>query len=117
MAKNEIPEEPLAHFTRLIGSHPDMDLKGGGKMRYTSMNGNMYTILGKTGECGLRMSKEDGAEFMATFKAGPLSQYGAVLKGYVQIPSEVLPDTEALLPWLEKSHEWAKTLQPKPIKK
>ena len=117
MAVSEIPEEALAPFTRLIDAHPEMELKGGGKMQYTSMNGNMYTLLGKTGECGLRMSKEDGAEFIKVFDAGPLRQYGAVMNGYVQIPAEVLPDTEALLPWLEKSHEWAKTLKAKPTKR
>jgi hypothetical protein len=117
MAANEIPEIPLKQFKRLINSHPDMELNGGGKMQYTSMNGNMYTSLGKTGEAGLRLSDEDARGFMETFGAGPLIQYGAVMRGYVQIPSSVLGDTDNLRPWLDKAHEHAKTLKPKPTKK
>lgn len=117
MAANEIPEIPLEQFTRLINSHPDMELKGGGKMQYTAMNGNMYTLLGKTGEAGLRLSDEDASDFMEMFGAGPLIQYGAVMRGYVQIPPDTLGDTDALAPWLDKAHEHAKTLKPKPTKK
>lgn len=117
MPTNEIPGLPLEQFTRLIDSHPDMELKGGGKMQYTSMNGNMYTLLGKTGEAGLRLSNEDAQAFMDTFDAGPFTQYGAVMRGYVQVPPDVLGDTDALRPWLERAHEHAKTLKPKPTKK
>jgi hypothetical protein len=117
MATNEIPEVALKQFARLINSHPDMELKGGGKMQYTSMNGNMYTLVGKTGDAGLRLSDEDAREFIETFGAGPLIQYGAVMRGYVQIPPDVLGDTDVLRPWLERSHEHAKTLPTKPTKK
>lgn len=117
MVTNEVPDVPLQQFTRLINSHPDMELKGGGKMQYTSMNGNMYTLVGKTGEAGLRLSDEDAQEFRETFDAGPLIQYGAVMRGYVQIPPDILGDTETLRPWLDRSHEYAKTLKPKPTKK
>jgi hypothetical protein len=117
MTTNEIPAVPLEQFTRLINSHPDTELNGGGKMQYTSMDGNMYTLLGKTGEAGLRMSDEDAQAFMETFDAGPFVQYGAVLRGYVQIPPDILGDTDTLRPWLDRSHEYAGTLKPKPTRK
>jgi hypothetical protein len=116
MAKNEIPEDALQHFTRLISSHPEMEQKGGGKMQYTSMNGNMYTLLGKTGAAGFRLNDEDAAAFIAKYDSGPLIQYGSVVKGYVVIPPQLLPDTDELAPWLAKSHKHVKTLKPKPAK-
>lgn len=57
---------------------------------YTSMNGNMYSFLDKTGTVCLRMSGEDRARYQALFGTGPVEQYGSVMKEYVAISAAAL---------------------------
>lgn len=51
--------------------------------------------------------------FMEAHALGQLTQYGSVMKEYAEVPGELLPNTEALVPWLQRSVEYAKTLKPK----
>lgn len=114
--KVEIPEKQLNQYDYVVSLLPEMVRKGV-SMPYTSMNGNMYTILRKDGALGLRLSKEDGIEFMKTHEAKPFENYGAKMKEYVEVPDDLLMDTEAMVKYLSMSHVYAKTLKPKPTKK
>lgn len=119
MAKSqeEIPQDKLALYERLIETHPDMEMKGGKKMRYTSYNGNMYTLLSKEGHVGIRLAKTEREAFIAKYDTQLSVQYGAVLKEYVHVPDELLSDIGALKPYLEMSHAYVQTLKSKPTKK
>jgi len=112
----EIPAEKLKLYDKLIASHPEIERKGKNNP-YTSLNGHMFTFLSKEGVMGLRLSKEDKAEFEEKFKTGPFIQYGAVMRGYVTIPDELLENTEELKKYLDLSLAYIKTLKPKPTKK
>lgn len=114
---NQVPEDKLALYRQLIDTHPDIELKGGKKLPYTSINGHMYTQLTKAGKVGLRLGKAEFDAFIAKYDAQPLRNYGAVMKGYVEVPDELLEDTEQLKPYLAMSYEYAQTLKPKPTKK
>ena len=114
---DEVPQEKLEQYKKLIESHPEMELKGGKKLPYTSMNGNMYTMLTKDGRVGLRMGKADREAFNAKYDKGPFKNYGAVMREYVELPDSLLQDADACKPYLEMSHEYAKTLKAKPTKK
>ena len=52
MSKNQkqVPEDKLELYKQLIESHPEIELKGGMKLPYTSHNGNMFTQLTKEGK-------------------------------------------------------------------
>ena len=43
--------------------------------------------------------------------------YGSMIKEYVEVPEEVLMDKAVIIEYMKKSHEYAKTLKPKPTKK
>ena len=116
MAANPPPPECKARFESAIALVPEMELKGK-NMLYTSMNGNMYTYMGKEGVFGIRLGKEDYKAFREQYQVGDLKAYGAVMREYVPIPDTLYGNEETLKLWLEKSHAYAKTLEPKPTKK
>ena len=99
-------------YQELIDRHPDVELKGK-NMLYTSLNGHMFSQINKTGEFGIRLSKEDGEEFIAKHNSGPFMSYGAVMRGYVRVPDEVFADTEELDAYFKKSISFIKMLDPK----
>ncbi|MEO1288390.1 MAG: hypothetical protein AAFV93_11530 [Chloroflexota bacterium] len=74
-------------------------------------------MLTKEGNVGIRLGKEDREAFMEKFNTGLSHQYGAVMREYVHVPDELLPDIETLKPYLEKSFDYVQTLKPKPTKK
>ncbi len=114
---NEVPADKLDLYKQLLDTHPDVELKGGKKLPYTSMNGNMYTQLTKAGKVGLRLGKEEREAFMEKYDAQPLTNYGAVIREYVEVPDDLLERTDELAPYLAMSHEYVQTLKPKPTKK
>ena len=115
-ATYEGPPEALEHYEALVATNPAVDRKGA-KNPYTSRNGHMFSFLGPDGTLALRLPTERYEEFLATYDSGPVESYGAVMKGYVSVPAEVLADTDALKPWFDASHDWIGTLKPKPTKK
>ena len=116
MAASPPPEENLKQFQLAVSLVPEMELKGK-NMWYTSINGNMYTYMGKEGILGIRLSKDDYNAFREKFNVGDLKSHGAVMREYVPVPKELFQDTETLQAWMEKCQAYAKTLSPKPTKK
>ena len=115
MAKSEATEETLQLYADLLAS---VGLEQKGKnMPYTSMNGNMYSFVAKEGYVAIRLSEEDKEAFMEKYNAGPAISYGATMHGYVHVPDEMLRETKELSKYMQMSHEFAKTLKPKPTKK
>jgi TfoX/Sxy family transcriptional regulator of competence genes len=86
-------------------------------MPYTSLNGNMFSLLGKDGSLGFRLSKQDREEFLDKYKSGLMEQYGVVMKEYVLIPDRLLSSPEDLKKYFELSYAYAKTSKPKPTSK
>lgn len=112
----EGPAEALERYEALVATNPDVDRKGA-KNPYTSRNGHMFSFLGPDGTMALRLPDDRYQEFLATFDSGPVESYGAVMRGYVSVPGDLLADTNALKPWFDVSHDWIGTLKPKPTKK
>jgi hypothetical protein len=65
----------------------------------------------------LRLSRELTDVFLSTFDSGQVIHYGAVMRGYVSIPDDLLSDTDELGPWFGRSYDWIGTLEPKPTNK
>jgi len=116
-ATNQVPEDKLELYKQLIAIHPDIELKGGKKLPYTSHNGNMFTQLTKAGKIGLRLGKAEREAFIEQYDTQLLVSYGAVLKEYVEVPDDLLANIDTLKPYLEMSYAYAQTLKPKPTKK
>lgn len=111
-----VPEDKLELYRQLIGGHAEIELKGGLKLPYTSYQGNMFSQLTKAGTVGLRLGKAERDAFMAAYDSDLLVTYGTVMKEYVAAPDHLLEDVARLLPWLERSFAYAKTLKAKPGK-
>lgn len=103
-------------YERLIATHPEIERKGA-RFPYTSLNGNMFTILSPPGTLAIRLAPADRDEFITRYKAGLHESHGVVMKEYVRVPDELLGNTEELTPYLKLSYEYAKTLRPKPTKR
>jgi len=102
-------------YTSLMQAVSEIEVKGA-KLRYTSMNGNMYSLL-QNGEVALRLPAEDREAFIKKYKARLHEAYGAVMKEYVTISKELLKKTKELQPYVVKSFEYAQTLKAKPAKR
>lgn len=117
MAKETgIDQSLIALYDSIVAKIPEMERKGKGTP-YTSMNGNMYTMMRKDGALGIRLSKEEQEIFMEKHNAVPFENYGSMIKDYVEVPYEVFMNEALMLEYMKKSHEYSKTLKPKATKK
>jgi TfoX/Sxy family transcriptional regulator of competence genes len=108
-----LPERQLTLYDALIATYPGIERRGKSSP-YTSVNGNMFSILSTDGTLGLRLADADRDAFTAAYGTGLYQAHGTVMKEYAAIPPELLARTAELAPWLAKSHGYAKSLKPKP---
>ena len=54
---DQVPADKLALYKQLIDAHPEIELKGGLKLPYTSYQGNMFSQLTNGREAGLAPGK------------------------------------------------------------
>jgi len=115
--KSRIPAERIALYEKLLATIPEIERKGADNP-YTSLNGNMFSILhSPEGRFALRLSETDREKFLKKYKTTLFEAYGVVMKEYVAVPDALLSKTKELQKYLALSFEYAKTLKPKPAKK
>ena len=102
----------LELYEKVVATIPEVKRKGK-TMPYTSHNGHMFSLLTKEGKLALRLPDEDREAFVKQYGTGPVVQYGAVMKEYVEIPQELLQDTVELKQYFELSYQYIGTLKPK----
>ena len=98
MVKDKHIPDPkvLAVFDTMVAGVPGVERKGD-QNPYLSMNGNMYASMSKLDRIGIRLSKADLAEFLATYNAGLHEGYpGFFQKEYAAIPEELYDQPEVL---------------------
>ncbi|MEM9647038.1 MAG: hypothetical protein AAF969_01050 [Bacteroidota bacterium] len=105
-------EEVLKIYDEIVSKNPNFERKGK-TMPYTSANGHMFSLLNKAGELGIRLSKEDTAEFDTAYGAQSFHSYGATMRGYVLIPEALLEKQEELGNYLQKGFDYVMSLPPK----
>ena len=103
-------------YDNLIATHPEIERKGAANL-YTSLNGNMFTLLHNSRSLAIRLPAGERAEFLKKHKTRLFEAYGVVMKEYVAVPDALLKNTKELQKYLEMSYEYVKTLKPKPTKK
>ena len=108
-------ENKFALFDQLVASHPHAVRKGD-TIPYTSLNGHMYSYFNKDGFLALRLPPGAREEFLTKYNTTLVTAYGIVQKEYVTVPDTLLPQTEELKPWFDKSYEYVSGLKPKPSK-
>ena len=105
-------EKKLEIYDALVAKCPRFDRKGK-TMPYTSANGYMFSLLNKAGELGIRFSKEVQEKYFKKLNTTLYRSYGAVMKGYVLIPEEMLKDLDTLAVYLNESYDYVMSLEPK----
>lgn len=114
--KVNVPERELELYRRLLASTPGVDEKSNFGSAYTAVNGNMYSMISKHGVVGIRLPESERSAFIERFgtelyrgdRAWPPAKH------FVAIPADLLEDTDALRPYLERSYQHTLTLKPKP---
>jgi TfoX/Sxy family transcriptional regulator of competence genes len=103
-------------YEKLIATNPEIQRKGDVNP-YTSVNGNMFTLLHQSQVLAIRLPAGEREQFLKKYKTTLFEAYGAVMKEYVRVPDGLLSKTVELRKYLEMSYEYAKTLKPKPTTK
>lgn len=114
--KNSPASETVILYEKLIATIPKLERKGAANP-YTSMNGNMFTILHQSRTLAIRLPEDEREQFLKKYKTSLFEAYGAVMKEYVTVPDALLKKTKELQKYLELSYEYAKSLKSKPTKK
>jgi hypothetical protein len=110
------PDESVALYDALLATNPAIERKGA-TMPYTSVNGNMFSLLTPDGILALRLPAAEREAFLKRYETTLCVQYGAVMKEYVSVPPSLLKNTRALAKYLDLSYRYACSLKPKPITK
>jgi hypothetical protein len=115
MAKNAggVRADKLALYEKLIATFPGIERKGA-TMPYTSLNGHMFSYLGKTGTLALRLPEAARDAFLARYQTTLCKQYGIVQKEYVEVPDALLQKTAELKKHFAESVKYVASLKPKP---
>ncbi len=107
------PAESVALFEALLATHPKIERKGA-TMPYTSVNGNMFSLLTPDGTLALRLPEAERDAFLKRYQSTLCEQYGVVMKEYVRVPRSLLENTRELAKYLDISYRYASSLKPKP---
>ena len=102
----------VALYDALLATLPAIERKGA-TMPYTSVNGNMFSLLTPEGILALRLPTPEREAFLKRYKTTLCEQYGVVMKEYVRVPDALLENTRALAKNLAVSYEYACSLKPK----
>lgn len=114
-AKKITPTNQEGLYDKLIATIPEIGRKGDANP-YTSLNGNMFTLLHQS-KLAIRLPEDEREKFLKKYKTSLFEAYGTVMKEYVAFPDDLLSNTKELKKYLELSYSYAKTLKPKPTKK
>ena len=110
-----VPNEKVALYDKLIATSPAIERKGDANP-YTSLNGNMFTLLHES-RLAIRLPENERENFLKKYKTTLYEAYGTVMPEYVAVPDSLLENTKELKRYLDLSFAYAKTLTPKPTKK
>ena len=108
--------EAVEFYDKLVKTIQGLERKGM-TIPYTSVNGNMFTYVSKSGSMAIRLPKEARDQFLKKYKTTLHEAYGIVQKEYATVPDALLRRTEELRHYVEMSYEYAKALKPKPGKR
>ena len=113
--KKDVSTTNVALYDKLIATNPKIEHKGDANP-YTSINGNMFTLLHQS-RLAIRLPEDEREKFLKKYKTNLFEAYGTVMKEYVAVSDNLLANTKELQKYLDLSYEYAKTLKPKPTKK
>ena len=115
--KSRIPAERVALYEKVVAGVPGVERRGADNP-YTSVNGNMFSLLlSPEGRMALRLPEGEREAFLAKYETKLYEAYGTVMKEYVAVPDGLLEKTKELQKYFRVSYAYAKTLKAKGGKK
>ena len=108
--------QKLELYEKLVATNPGVERKGD-TVPYTSLNGHMFSYLGKSGELALRLPEPEREAFLKKYKTTLCKLYGVVQKEYVMVPDALLGKTAELKKYFDLSFDYVGSLRPKPTVK
>ncbi len=106
--------EKLALYEKLVATNKKVS-RTGDTTPYTSLNGNMFSLLTKEGTLILRLDPDSQAAFIKKYELP--DQYGvAATTEYVEVPDALLAKTRELKKYFNLSYRYAASLKAKPTK-
>jgi len=75
-------------YDKLISTNPKIERKGAANP-YTSLNGNMFTLLHQF-SLAIRLPEDKREEFLRKYNTTLFKAYGTVMKEYVAVPDALL---------------------------
>jgi TfoX/Sxy family transcriptional regulator of competence genes len=103
-------------FEKLVDTNPEIELKGDAN-KYTSYNGNMFSMLSADQVMAIRLPEKALGEFLKKYNTELKVAYGMVMKEYAVVPDALLKKTSELKKYFDISYEYVKTLKAKATKK
>ena len=107
------PDDKVALYEALVALFPEVQRKGAG-FPYTSVNGNMFSMLNENGTLALRLPAAEREAFLAEYDTTLNVSHGYVQKEYVVVPDALLANTDELREHFAVSLAYARSLRPKP---
>lgn len=104
--------EKLQLYDTFIQKHESFNRRGN-SMPHTVANGYMFSQLNKLGEIGLRFSPERCRELITLWDSKPFKAYGAVMRGYVVVPENILNNSKLMQALFSESHAYVLSLPSK----
>jgi hypothetical protein len=114
--KSKFSAEKLGLHEKVLRTIPKIERKGDANP-YTSLNGNMFTLLHSSGTLAFRLPEGEREKFLKKYKSSLFEAYGCVMKEYVVVPDSLLKKIGELAGSLEISYSYAGTLRAKATKK
>jgi len=105
--------DSLALYEKLVATNPAVKKKGA-TMPYTSLNGHMFSYLGKDGKVALRLPAGEREAFVKKYKTKLREAYGTIQAEYVEVPPSLLASTKELKKYFDLSFAYVGSLKPKP---
>lgn len=115
-AAKSVPSDKLELYEKLVATNPAVQRKGA-TVPYTSLNGHMFSYLGKEGKLALRLPAVEREAFLKKYKAKLCDAYGTVQPEYVEVPDSLLVSTMELKKFFDCSYAYVGSLKPKPTSK
>src|SRR5215831_9304462 len=108
-----IANDKVILYEKLIATNPKIERKGAANP-YTSLNGNMFSLLHQSNSLAIRLPEDKREEFLKKYKTTLFKAYGTIMPEYVAVPDSLLKNTKELQKYLDLSYAYVKTLKPKP---
>jgi len=104
--------ETVKLYEALVHEHPELERKGAANP-YTSLNGNMFSLLHGGKILAIRLPEAEREKFLKKYTTKLFTAYGVVMKEYVTVPDNLLRKPKELQKYFDLSYEYAKTLKVK----